>query len=106
MHVNKESKIYLSLVIFKTWIIIIIGEMFFRATSLTAGFGMLEKIFTEFSLASFKHGFLYTLWLTKGDFIIVFLILIIVFVISVLKEKKIDVREKIANYPIPLRWTI
>ena len=35
-----------------------------------------------------------------------FLILIIVFVISVLKEKKIDVREKIANYPIPLRWTI
>ena len=34
------------------------------------------------------------------------LILIIVFVISVLKEKKIDVREKIANYPIPLRWTI
>ena len=106
LHVNKESKIYLSLVIFKTWIIIIIGEMFFRATSLTAGFGMLEKIFTEFSLASFKHGFLYTLGLTKGDFIIVFLILIIVFVISVLKEKKIDVREKIANYPIPLRWTI
>ena len=105
-HVNKKGKLYLSLVIFKTWIIIVIGEMFFRATSLTAGFGMLKKIFTEFSFASFKHGFIYTLGLSKGDFIIVFLILILVFVISIFKEKKIDVREKIASYPIMVKWAI
>lgn len=106
LHINKESKIYISFAIFKTWIIIMIGEMFFRATSLSAGFIMLKKIFTEFSFASFKHGFIYTLGLSKADYLIVGLILIIVIIISVLKERKIAVRESIARYPIFLRWAL
>lgn len=106
LHINREGKIYVFLCILKTMIIVIFGEMFFRATTLSAGFKMFYKIFTDFSLASIKNGFIYTLGLVKADYIIVILVLVLIFFISILKEKKVQVRERIASMPIIIRWSI
>ena len=90
---------------FKTTILVIFGELFFRAHGLQAGLQMFKKIFTAFDLTNFKENIL-KLGLDKYDFRIILVTLLIVFVVSVLKEKQINIREAIRKKPVYIRWTL
>ncbi len=86
----------------KLFIIVNIGEMFFRAQSVSQGFAMLKKILTNFRIATlFEADF----GIDKYDIIIVLLGVVIVFGIDVIHEKGISIRDKISGWALPARWT-
>jgi len=88
----------------RTTILVLFGELFFRAPSLKVGFIMLKRIFSDFSLESIKDKFILQLGLDGKDFLIIGIVLLIVFVISLLREKQVQIREAIAKWPIGFRW--
>lgn len=91
---------------FKTAILVCIGELFFRAPGLKAGIKMFTQMVTQFSLASFSDGKFLTLGVDDKDFLIVLVTCLLVFVISVLKEKGVHICSTIEKKNIVLRWTV
>ena len=106
IHVNRMSKPYVMIQIVKTTVLVIFGELFFRANTLAGGFTMFKKIFTDFSLNSIHNGSLFKLGCDRADFLIIGIVLLIIFVSSVLKEKGINIREKVSKENIVVRWTL
>lgn len=105
LHINRNNFFYRLLEMFKTTVLVIFGELFFRAHGLQAGFSMFKKIFTTFNLNDFSENIL-KLGLDKFDFRIIIVTLLIVLIISILKEKGINIREAISKKPIYIRWTL
>ena len=103
LHIKRESKAYTAFRIVKTWFFIFIGEMFFRAPTLTVGFGMLKGIFSFKGLGSRE---LLSLGLDGKDYAILFISIIVLFIIGIFREKKIDLREELDNKNIYFRWFI
>ena len=91
--------------IIRTTILVFFGELFFRADGLTNGFNMFKKILLNFKISSIDTEIL-KLGLDKHDFIIILVFTIVFFIISVLKEKGINIRESIAQKNIVIRWLI
>ena len=80
IHVNRMSKPYVMIQIVKTTVLVIFGELFFRANTLAGGFTMFKKIFTDFSLNSIHNGSLFKLGCDRADFLIIGIVLLIIFV--------------------------
>ncbi len=104
-HINRKSFFYQFFQIIKTTILVFIGELFFKAPTLTVAFTMIRKIFTQFSVSKLSKEIL-KLGLDSKDFIIILLALLVVFVISLFKERGFHIRQKIEQQPIVLRWTL
>ena len=88
----------------RTFLLVILGELFFRALSLRAGFVMAGKIFTEFSAATLTGGVLFDLGLDGRDFAAAACALLLVFVVDYMHERGIHIRDKVAGWRLPLRW--
>ena len=67
---------------------------------------MFTKMTTNFSFEAISNGSLLKMGLDYKDFIIVMIFTIIFFIISILKEKGIDIREKVSSKKIIIRWSI
>lgn len=106
LHINKENPIFKGFQIIRTTFLVFIGELFFRAHGLKAGFAMFVKMFNNFTFNSIKDGTILKLGMDIQDFIIITIFTIIVFIISILHERNISVREKISKKNIVIRWTI
>ena len=106
LHINKNNFIYGCFEIVRTSILVCIGELFFRAMSLTDGLNMFGKMITNFSFASFVDGTVLKIGLDLPDFILINFVIIFVFIISILQEKGIKIRESIAKKNIVIRWTL
>ncbi len=105
-HISKDCFVVKVLRMFKTAILVCIGELFFRAPGLKAGIKMFTQMVTQFSLASFSDGKFLTLGVDDKDFLIVLVTCLLVFVISVLKEKGVHICSTIEKKNIVLRWTV
>ena len=103
LHINREHIVYRVLQSVKMSIFVFIGEMFFRADTVTQGIEMLKGIFTRFSI---NLNELSSLGLDLCDYIIIIVALIFIFIMSLLKEKGIDVRDKLSKKSTPIRWAI
>lgn len=104
LKINRLSKKYYGLQIVKTTFLVFIGEMFFRADSVSQGFSMLGRMFTRLFVLS-KNEF-YKFGLDIHDIVLIIVGLLIVLFIGILKEKNISVREEIAKKHIVVRWLI
>lgn len=102
LHINTQSFIYKGLQIVRTAILVMIGELFFRANGLKAGFAMFKQMITNFSF----NVNLFTLGIDVQDLIIVGIILLGVLILGILREKGINIREEISKKNIILRWAI
>ena len=106
LHINTESFAYKAMQMVRTTIFVVIGEMFFRAHGLKAGLVMFKKLVTDFNFKDWTEGYLDSLGVDVKDLIIVGVAILIVFVISVLNEKGIIVRNELQKKNIFIRWTI
>ena len=104
LKINRSSKKYYAFQIIKTSLLVFIGEMFFRAETIKDGFNMLRIMFTKLFVLG-KNEF-YNFGLDIYDVILVLVSLFIILIISILKEKNINIREKIASKNIVIRWII
>lgn len=103
MHINRNSKIFRIFQSVKMTILVLIGEVFFRAPTVKQGFDMLKAVPRNFHIDKAE---LLTLGLDKYDYLVIIFALLIIFIISLLKEFKVNIRESIARKNIILRWTI
>jgi D-alanyl-lipoteichoic acid acyltransferase DltB (MBOAT superfamily) len=90
----------------RTFLLVIFGELFFRAVSLRAGFVMAGKMFANFLPASFTNGTLLKLGLDGKDFTVAACALLLVFVVDYLHERGFHIRDKVAGWRLPLRWCV
>lgn len=104
--IDRENKVLRVFQSIRTTIIVLFGELFFEASSVGAGFYILKQIFTNFSFDFITKGLALSLKMDIQDYIIIIITTIIVFVISYLKEKGVNIREKVASMPISYRWTL
>lgn len=103
--INRKSSLYKSFQVIKTSILVFIGELIFRANGLRAALGMLKRMFTNFNFAGTRAEF-FDLGLDIKDYIILVVALALVIVVSILKERGVNIREKLASKNIVLRWTV
>ena len=103
LHINRHSIAYQAMQIARTIILVLFGELFFRATSLTAGFQMVGKIFTELNFTTIGN---WRLSMDGYDGAIVAIMVITVLIVSILEERGKSVRGYIKERPIYVRWAI
>ena len=90
----------------KTWVIIFVGELFFRADGLRAGVHMFRSIFRNFQLSNLWDGSLLNLGMSRADLVAVMAGCIVVAIVGSAKERGIRVRNSLEKKPVFIRWSI
>lgn len=88
----------------RTLIIVFIGEMFFNAVDLDAGFGMFRSVFTDFSFSEIADGTLLTIGMDLADYVIVIIAAVVLLVVGILHEMNIHIRAGVAKMKTAFRW--
>ncbi len=102
-HINRRNPFYMGFQIVRTFILVAIGEMFFRALSLKHGLQMFMKLFNDTLFRSFSRGRALKLGMDIQDYIIVGAVIIFVFVISLLQERGYNVRDHLMKKNLVIR---
>jgi len=104
--INSKTRVWRLFQIFRTFLLVNIGLYFERGASLRDAVYMMISSVRGFSFSTFTDGSLLTLGLIPVQIIILITACVIWFIVSVLKEKNIDVREAIGRTMLPIRWAI
>lgn len=106
LRINRKSKGFHIFQMLRTFVIVNIGMLVFRANGLRAAFSMFVSIFTDFSFSVIRPGSKNGLGLDLKDYAVVIIGTIIVFAVGVLKEKNIDIRQRISEFKLPVKFII
>lgn len=104
--ISPDNKVFCGFQILRTCVLVVIGELFFRADTLTDGMRMFGKMVRDFRFSSLDAGLLASLNIDAADFTVVAITLVIVLVVSILNERGICVRTLLQQKPLVLRWAI
>lgn len=104
LHVNKERFTFKLWQIIRTFTLVCIGFIFFRADSTLDALKMIRRIFVN-NYSEIFSGAMLKLGLDSQDLTIAFIGIILLFIISILKQKY-KIREQIQNQHIAVRYTI
>lgn len=100
LHIDENAFYWRIPQILKTWVIIFVGELFFRADGLRAGISMFRSMFHNFDLGIFRDETLLNLGLDKGDYLVIMTGCLAVAVVGMIKERKL-----LGNAPLKKMWT-
>lgn len=103
LHINRESIGYRIFKTIKLFIIVNIGEMFFRADSVTDGFKMLWKMLSCFHIRKLFDSIL-DLGADQYDLGVAGFGIIVVTIVGIFCEKGISIRKEVDKWYLPLRW--
>ena len=106
LSINTESRGFHLFQVVRTCILVVIGELFFRANTLTDGMAMFGKMVTDFRFTVVAAELEQLPKIDGKDFAIVAVTLVIVLIISALKERGMAVRETLAQKPAWVRWAV
>ena len=104
--ITPENKPFQLFQILRTCILVVIGELFFRAEGLKVGLSMFARMVTDFRFSTVNADLLKTLGTDPKDFLIVGVTVAILFAVSLAKERGVEVRQWISRKPLVLRWAI
>lgn len=105
-HVNPKSGGWRIVQIVRTFVLVNISWYFDMAVSLSAAWMMMKSTVTGFTIKTFTDGTLLTLGLDKLDYGILAAGCMVVFLISLLQEKGIRIRESLGEKPLVVRWAV
>ncbi len=103
LKVNRKNIFYRIFQSIKMTFFVFIGELIFRAETVSQALFMIKRIFFNFTI-TYKESL--SLGLDHQDYIIVGISLVAIFIIGLLKEKGHDIRTEISNKNIFLRWLL
>ena len=106
LHINSERKPWKLFQIIRTGILINIGWYFDMGVNFNASIIMMKNTFVGLSLSTLTDNSLFKLGLLKKDIEILAFGCLVWFIISVLQERKINIREALSRKPLVVRWTI
>ncbi len=105
LHIDPEKLPYKIFQIVRTCILVVFGELFFRADGLKAGLFMFKNIFTNFHISSLSSQ-LMSLRIDAADLIIAAVTIVIVLAVSIINEKGISIRNELSRRSVVLRWAV
>ncbi len=106
LHINPERLPYRIFQILRSAVLVVFGELFFRANGLRAAFEMTKLMFTKVHFTALSDSTLKPFGIDTKDLFIVGVVVLIVFIVGLLKEKGIDVNERIASQNVVVRRII
>ena len=106
LHINREGRAWNSFQLVRTFILVNMGMMLFRAEGLRAFVSMLRSVFTGFTLATFTDQSLFALGVDGHDYFILAVSVVILLIVGVLQEKGHEIRRELSTKNIVLRWTV
>ena len=105
LHLNGEGRFLNGVRILRTFFLVCIGDLFFRAASLGDAFRMLKGAVSVWNPQVLWDGSLLRLGLDGVETAVVILSLLLLWAVS-LYQRKGSVRECIAKKPLALRWVL
>lgn len=106
LHIKREFNWYHVFQIIRTFVIVNIGMLMFRADNLVVFYKMFKSIFANFTFGTLADGSLLNLGLDKFDFGLLIFGTIAIFVVGLLQEKGYSLRRTIADKNIVIRWCV
>lgn len=106
LHLNPNWVFYRLFQMLRTGILVVIGELFFRGHGLKSGLIMFKMILTNFSLEGMNLETMEKLGIDAKDTVIVCIALLIVLIISILKELGVKIRESLGRQHVAVRWAV
>ncbi|MCH5258140.1 MAG: MBOAT family protein [Lachnospiraceae bacterium] len=91
--------------ILRTFFLVCIGDLFFRAASVGDAFAMLGKAVSVWNPSSLWNGAMLELGLDRVEMVIAAVSLLLLYLVSLLQRTG-SVRDKVAAGPLPVRWFI
>lgn len=92
--------------ILRTFLVVNIGWYFDRCVRVSDAFAMLHKTFFAFNAQQLFDGTLDTLGLAAKDYRILLIATIILFVVSLMQERGVKIRDFVLSRPLALRWAV
>ena len=105
LHINAKGKGIAVIRVLRTFFLVCIGDLFFRAASVGDAFRMLRLAVSAWNPQILWNGSLFTLGLEPIEFAIVVVSLLLLYAVSWMQQKG-SVRERIATKALPVRWII
>jgi len=106
LHIRPDSRGFRLFQMLRTGLLVVIGELFFRAEGLAAGLSMFFKMVTNFRFSTVSAELFKTLSIDPMDFVIVGITLMIVFAVSLMNERGIIVRNALQKQHVAVRWAV
>ena len=92
--------------ILRTFLVVNIGWYFDRCVRVSDAFAMLHKTFFAFNARQLFDGTLDTLGLAAKDYRILLVATILLFVVSLMQERGVKIRDFVLSRPLVLRWAV
>lgn len=105
-HIDAGSWLWTRLQILKTWVIIVVGELFFRAAGLSQGLRMFFDMLRGFRAEQFFDGTLLGLGLDGNDYLVIGVGCLIVALVGHFHERGMLLWEQLPKLRLPVRWSI
>lgn len=106
LHIPQKAKPWMVFQILRTFVLVNIGWYFDMGISFTAALIMMKQTVTGFSFLTLTDGSLLQLGLSMADYAVLIMGSMVIFVVSLLKEHKISVRESLSKKPLIVRWGV
>ncbi len=104
--INADGRLWHLWQIIRTFILVNISWYFDNAQSFSAAIYMMKSTVTHFCISNLWDGTLMQLGIGRMDYMILAVCTGVWFIISVLQEKGIKIRESIAGLPLVVRWAL
>ena len=105
-HIDPKANGWHVIQILRTFLLVNISWYFDMAVSLSAAWAMMKSTVTGFALQTLSDGTLMSLGLDRLDYAILAMGCLVVFLISVLQERGVKIRESLGRKPLILRWAV
>ena len=105
LHIRADGKGIAVVRVLRTFFLVCIGDLFFRAASVGDAFAMLAKAVAVWNPQILWNGALLNLGLEPEELLIALVSLLILWLVSCLQQKE-SVRKRIGRKPLPVRWVI
>ncbi|MEG2080748.1 MAG: MBOAT family protein [Oscillospiraceae bacterium] len=106
LHLKETNKAFAGFQIFRTFILVNLGMMIFRASSLTASIEIFKSIFVNFSLSPIFNGTVLKLGIDKYDFLVLAISVVFLLIVNILEEKGHHIIEELSSKNIVIRWSV
>lgn len=106
LKINTECFSWKLFQIIRTFFLVSIGRIFSRGNSLDDALEMLKSMFSEFNPWVLTDGTIYTLGLQPKELFMLFIVILILFVVSLMHEKGIKIRETLEKQNIIFQWIL
>lgn len=106
LKINRQSKAFGLFQMLRTFCIVNVGMLIFRAPDLKQAASMFVSIITHPNIRAILPGYGNGLGLDLGDYAILLVGTIAVFIVGVIQERGIDIREKLSHLPFIVKLVL